>query len=179
MSLNTSKPGNADPKLDLSPGQPNRPVPLRVLLLGIAALLFTIFVGAQVFPVLFAILFPPAAPLIENANLVSHQNQDYGVDEWVYTSDKAACEVVHYYQEKGGDCIISQACNPPSRDQNQSLPRSSSDETSRCTGQMKFSLFALRWEAIITPVVSPDYKTEFHLSREIFWTGSVPPLSSN
>jgi hypothetical protein len=164
--LNTNSPGSAEPE------EAKRPVPLRVLLGGLAAVLFAIFIGTQVFPVLYALLFPPLPPLPGNATQVSHTSADHGADEWVYKSDQSACTLVAFYAAQGGECQIAPECHPPSSDS----ASPAGTRVSTCVGQIKFSGFVMRWQAVITPQF--DDKSELALSRSIFWSDTVPPLTA-
>jgi hypothetical protein len=44
-----------------------------------------------------------------------------------------------------------------------------------CSADTKFSIFAMRWQAIITAGYSADGQTRLEISREISWSGSLPP----
>src|SRR3954447_18209994 len=93
---------------ETAPLPTNRRVPTRIIILGIVAVVFAIVVGSQIIGVLYAIFFPPAAPIPDQVDLVSHTSTDYGTDDWLYSSNKlSACDVVHYYESKEGQYRIA------------------------------------------------------------------------
>ena len=158
---------------DTSP-QPRR-VPTRIIVMGLIAVVFALVIGSQVIGILYAIFFPPAAPIPDEATLISHTSKDYGVDDWLYSSNKPACDVVRFYVEKQGQCRISPVwCqdtnpNPPAEVNNRG------QNVARCESTQNFSIFALRWEVVIATGSSLDQVSQFRLNREIYWTGAVPP----
>jgi hypothetical protein len=142
-----------------------RPVPLRILFMGLVAVLLALVIGTQVIPVLFSVFFPPQPPIPDNATLVSHTSEDRGADQWVYRASQSACDAVKFFQGHGGICQIASECNP--------LPESAllTTRISSCTGQITYSAFAMRWQAEITP---DGDQSEINLSRQVFWSGVVP-----
>ena len=163
--MSTSKTGNHD-----SGPVEAAHLPLTALILGIAGLLLAVYIGSQVLGILVAILFPPDPPLAGGAALVSHTSSEHGLDDWVYTIAQNPCDVLVFYQEVGAECdVVPASCAEAGTRQfspNQSL--------ARCSGVMSFSIFAMRWDAGISSGQQSD-QTDLHLSREIFWTGAVPP----
>ena len=155
----------------------NRRVPARIIILGIIAIIFAVVVGSQVIGVLYAIFFPPAAPLPDQVTLVSHTSKDYGSDDWLYTSNKlSACDVVRFYESKDGQCRIAPlACAADGSTQTASGSSANGQNIARCTANQNFSIFALHWEVIIATGATADQTSQFRLNREIFWTGAVPP----
>lgn len=134
-------------------------------MLGVAGLLLAFYIGSQVLGVLVGILFPPTPPLLSNLTLVSHQNDGHGVDAWVYDVAQSPCEVVIFYQSSGGTCEVA----PDYCQQSNNIP-----SVVICSGEVTFSIFAMRWDAVIDPGATSD-QTRLRLSREVFWTGAVPP----
>jgi hypothetical protein len=90
--------------------------------------------------------------------------------------------VLTYFINSGGQCRIApEQC----KDENKESGDSSSSSVAvsvlgqhiaRCIGESKISIFAMRWQAIIATGPSPDVPTEFRITREIYWTGQVPPM---
>ena len=165
-------------------GSEARPVPWKIIILGIVALVLAVVIATQVLGVLYVILFPPQPPLPADVSLVRHTNTDYGVDEWLYNSSQSACTVMKFYVEKNGQCRIAPLqCEGDNPTYDKTLPGVSafSQNVARCTGETKVSIFAMRWEVDIATGPSPDVPTQFSLTREVFWTGQVPhsnPTSS-
>jgi hypothetical protein len=148
-----------------------------MLLVGIFALALAVFIATQVIGVLYAIVFPPAPPLPDKTTVISHKNIAYGVDDWEYGTDQDACRVVQFYAEKGGACRAAPfQCAPnPSPDDLTPGQNTEGQHVARCVGQTQFSVFAMRWEAIIAANYQAQGKTHFRLTREVYWTGAVPP----
>lgn len=167
-------PETAETQTEAAQEQPSRPVSLRIIVLGVLTLVLAVLIATQVIGVLYAIVFPPAPPVPENSTLTSHIGSDYGVDTWLYTSQQSPCDVLNYYVTQGGQCRLSPGvCESNTTE---STGSRSAQHVARCIGTTSFSLFALRWQAVIASGGSADVATEFRLEREIFWSGSVPPL---
>lgn len=150
---------------------PSRAVPWRVILLGIAALALALFIGTQVIGILYSIVAPPLPPLPESAKQLEHTSSDYGVDDWLYGVNQSACGVVRFYQEHDADCQIT--IDPCAGDTVTAARHR--NRVAQCTSERKFSIFAVRWDVKITSGYTEDGITHFQLSREVFWSGSVPP----
>jgi len=165
--------GNPDSPETPTPNNRLRPLlTLGALGLAIAA---AFVIGVQFISILYAILFPPLPPLIEGATLVSSTQHDYGVDDWVYTVDQEACSVAEYYIEQGGSCDITpMLCGEISID----IPRIN-QHIARCIGDVRFSIFAMRWRTLISTGDLGEPQTIFRLSREVFWTGEIPPATAD
>lgn len=172
--MNTNKPGSPSSADDAArPGR--RFLPWQVILLGGAALALAVLIGTQVIGVLYSILAPPSPPLPEGARLLSHTGFDYGVDDWLYGTDERACTVARFYQEQGGVCRVSVGdCEGDSSMRLGPAP-AEPQNVARCVGEVYFSIFAMRWEVTIASGYEKDGQTRFSLSREVFWTGSIPP----
>lgn len=168
--MNSSNTGSAEAEPDRNKSTPERrTVPIPVLLAGVAALLFTVFIGIGVLPVLYAFLFPPVPPLPANFSLVTHSSPDYGQDDWRYTSPEDSCKVAQFFVEKGADCQLAYVCNPAA------VPLTTvtlAERTTACSGQTQFSIFVMGWQAIITPTFAGG--SELRLARRISWTGDKP-----
>ncbi len=156
----------------------NRRIPTKVIVMGLIAIVFAIVIGSQVIGVLYAIFFPPAAPIPEQVTLVSHTGGDYGVDDWLFSSNQTPCEVLRFYQTKAAECRVAPVwCDTSTSATPPEGSKTSSQNVARCIGTQIFSIFALRWETVIATGSTPDQITQFRLNREIFWTGAVPPYN--
>lgn len=155
-----------------------RRVPVKVIVMGLIAIVFAIVTGSQVIGVLYAIFFPPAAPLPDKVTLVSHTSKDYGTDDWLYTSSQTACDVVRFYESKEAECRVAPVwCADETSQITSDGSSTGGQNVARCIGTQNFSIFALRWEVVIATGSSKDQLTQFRLNREIFWTGAVPPYN--
>jgi hypothetical protein len=125
---------------------------------AVAVLGCAFVVGWQALGVLYGIFFPPEPPLFPNMQLVNHTNEAHGVDAWRYTTLRPLDDVEGFYVEAGGAC---------SRD-----VTTLSQPVARCAGRADFSIFALRWQAVITAPLNRAGATTIDLSREVFWLGS-------
>ncbi len=152
-----------------------RRVPTKIIVMGLVAIVFALVIGSQVIGVLYAIFFPPAAPVPDQATLVSHTSKDYGVDDWLYTSNQTPCEVVRFYQSNDAQCRVAPVwCDTGAATAPEGL-KTSGQNVARCIGIQNFSIFALRWEVIVATGTTADQPSQFRLNREIYWTGAVPP----
>jgi len=179
----TTKPGNLDTVPDDEISQEvaestRRGVPWKIIVLAIVALGLGLVIGTQVIGVLYVILFPPLPPLPGEVTQVSHTNADYGVDEWLYTSRQNVCDVLNFYIEQGGQCRIAPLQCGDNRTDDESLTGATTlgQHVARCVGETKASIFAMRWLAVIATGSNPDTPTEFRLTREIYWSGQIPPI---
>jgi hypothetical protein len=155
-SLDTSSTGS--PKDQVVTAREGARLPWLILIVGIVGLLLALYIGSQVLGVLVGILFPPNPPLPPNVAQVSHQSTEHGVDEWVYASDVVAPDaIIDYYEAAGADC--------------ETIPTANQQITT-CSGEKTFSIFAMRWDAVISANAEGS---ELRLSREVFWTGAIPP----
>jgi len=136
-----------------------------LLLISVVAVIFALFIGTQVIGVLYAIVYPAQPPLFSDSRELRHTSDSYGVDEWLYATDEDACEVLSFYQAEAETCRVSP------NDCSSGLPN---QNVARCTGEKSFSIFAMKWEVNISTGDRTSEKTIFSLSREIFWTGSIP-----
>lgn len=141
-----------------------------------AVVLFAIalFIASQIVGVLYGMVFPAQAPLPANTTQLEHKNEAYGVDEWFYSSPDDACAVTRYYQQNGGFCIFAPGVCESGFTRVEINP---GDNVARCSGDVYFSIFAMRWHANIAAGYTNGDPTRFRLSREVFWTGTLP-LSS-
>lgn len=155
-----------------SPAQSSQRVFWFLLALGVS-LILALVVGRRVVGVLYSIVAPPDAPLPTDTREISHTSAAYGVDEWVYGTDQNACELVSFYIDQQGECRIApNACSETNFGATEPTP---GEHVARCTGVIPFSIFTMRWEAIIATNYVVDGRTHFRLLREIFWTGQAPP----
>lgn len=168
--------GSADAPDESAPHAVGNGVPLKVILILALALLLALVVGLQVIGVLYAILFPPSPPVPAAAQLQEHINSAYGTDEWLYTIDQPACEVTLYFETQApGSCQVSLGACESGATAPDTMAVGVPQNIARCASESRFSLFALRWEAIIATDPDNTAATLFRVQREVFWTGAVPP----
>jgi hypothetical protein len=168
-SLDTSSTGS--PKDQIALAREGARLPWTILIVSLVGLLLALYIGSQVLGVLVGILFPPGPPLPANLMLLSHQAIEHGVDEWVYESaDSSPNAILDYYRGMGADC--STAREPLQDPDESSLVTKELFAT--CSGEMTFSIFAMRWDAAISAGANA-VGSEVRVSREVFWTGAVPP----
>jgi hypothetical protein len=156
-----------------SPDEQSWKFPWLLILLAVI-LVLALVIGTQVIGVLVAILAPPEPPVPADAQQLSHSSQEQGVDEWVYGSDTNACEIVNFYRENNGVCVVDPVwCFD---DQNLA-PRAGSgwQPVATCSADVTFSIFVMRWYAEISAGHADGGQTHIELSREISWSGSLPP----
>lgn len=145
---------------------------LPLIFAGLAVAL-AIFVGTQVIGVLYNIVFPPPPPRPDGVVELERVNEAHGVDTWQYATAQDACSVMRFYESEGGTCNYA-----PDRCEGGFVDLSTvvaGDNVGQCEGTANFSIFALQWEAVIATGYSDENPTRFRLSREVFWTGEVPP----
>lgn len=158
--------GNAEPEIVI-----RRP---RLTLLLIAVVIMLAFlIGTQIIGVLYGIVFPPKPPLPPFAREVRHTAGEYGVDEWVYWSSDNACQTLQFYRRYAETCTVAPMNCDASGMVLGETPRS--QHVGRCTGTITFSIFAMRWSANIATGDTNANETLFSLSRDISWTGVLPP----
>lgn len=176
LSLNMSKAGDPNNQHENESAPAKSRLKGALTLIAVAVALVTaFFVGVQVISVLSAILFPPTPPVVANATLISTTNHDYGVDDWVYETEVDACDVAAFYLEMGGVCRFPPAtCGEITFE----IPQYN-QHVARCIGDVEFSIFAMRWRALISTGDRNGSATVFRISREIYWTGAIPPSTAD
>ncbi|GAB1421957.1 hypothetical protein MASR2M15_21590 [Anaerolineales bacterium] len=140
------------------------------LLIGIGVVV-AILIAFPVISVLLAIIFPPMPPLPEQAQEVRYENFGYGVDDWLFDVADDACSSLAVYASSDGDCTIEEGICDASLRQSRFTP---DEHVGQCSGVINFSIFALRWDAVIANDDTEGH-SRLRLTREVFWTGSVPP----
>ncbi len=154
-----------------SAGSPEQPVShlwLLALAFGVCGLVCAATVGLQAAAILMAIVFPPEPPVPEGAVLVAHTNAAHGVDTWRYRINLPPCDMVAFFKEKGGRCVVRDGwCGGAD-------PGLVNIGVAQCSGDIAFSVFAQRWQARIS-IGSDQNVTDLTLSREISWMGALPP----
>ena len=144
------------------------PIGLALIAAG-AALLFAVVVGPRLIGLLFGIISPPLPPLPDGVTQVSYEQSAYGVDQWTYTTEGSICELVTFFESQGGQCPIL----PPSCQTG--TPEVDKDFLARCYGDVEFAAFMMRWRLEIPHRASSRSALRFELSRQISWTGDLPP----
>ena len=158
-------------------GSPNEPeqstggIPLlAALLAGLVAVIFIALIGPRLVGILFAIISPPEPPVPDSIRLLGYYRDVYGTDTWQYDTGADVCELVTFYMEQGGICPVM-----PPRCSADSSGSQSDDFIARCSGELDFSIFAMRWGFDVPLRTAPGGTLRFEVTREIFWTGDVPP----
>lgn len=162
-----------EPDESLEGDQPTSGRSRLLLVIFAGVLIASLVIGIQAFGILYSIVFPPAPPLLPDVTEARHTSIDHGVDEWVYQTNLPACDVVEFYEQKGGACAIRVDLCIDDASENVTFG-TVGQHVATCTGAVEFSLFAYRWEANIADGYQ-DMQTQFNLIREVFWTGAVPP----
>lgn len=141
------------------------------LLLGIALFIVVMAITLPFLPTLVAIAMPPAPPLPQTSlTTVSHQNYDYGVDEWEYLASATPCDLVTYYQSVGGSCSITPFECGTSTDFSRQ-----NELVARCAGREQIGQFGLVWEARINRIADDPARARLRIYRAINWLSSEPP----
>jgi hypothetical protein len=144
------------------------------VLAAFIAVALSVYIGLQVIGVLFSMVSPPQPPRPEDPRQLEYTSMAYGVDEWIYATQQDACTVVDYYEALDATCeLIGNVC-----DASRSPVLSAAQQNvAQCSGELTFSIFAMRWNAVIATGYRGDEPTHFRLSREVYWTGEVPPTN--
>jgi hypothetical protein len=170
--LNTSSNGNPDPDQALTPA-PKRRRGIWFTLLGFLLVIIAFLISIQVIAVLYAIINPPLPPVYTSAQQLEYRSQAYGVDEWVYGTTEDACRVSRFFANNGGNCAFTRdVCDRGFIDPAEVLR---SENVAQCTGIVQFSIFAMRWRVSVAGGYRDRFATRFVLTREVFWSGEVPP----
>jgi hypothetical protein len=120
---------------------------------------------------LYGLVFPPDAPVPEDVVMIEHENFAYGVDEWLYGTQTAACDVITFYLESGANCRITPGqcgtglTNPSAQ---------TVQNVATCTDTVAFSIFEMSWETTIATGYRTGEPTRFRIHREIYWIGTAP-----
>lgn len=132
----------------------------------------SLVLGFQLITIVYAIISPPKPPLPDNVTEISHDNISFGVDEWLYETEQDGCEVLDFFIEHDGVCRI-----PPATCGSEGFapPAIGTQHIGTCTGESEFSIFHMRWHAVIS--ISNEW-TQFQMEREVLWTGSPPDATS-
>ncbi len=164
--MNTTNDGS--PSVSQVP--PRRGLPLGLGLVGAGvALLVAILFGPRLVGLLFAIASPPMPPLPEAVTALSHEELAYGVDRWTYSTEGNICELVTFYESHEGQCpVLPPSCQAET-------PIVNPDLLARCHGDVEFAAFLMRWRLEIPHRGGHTSTLRFELSRQISWTGTLPP----
>jgi hypothetical protein len=156
-----------------APPPKRRLAPWLSIIISILALAIALFIGSQVLGVLYGIFFPPHPPIPSGVTQLNHKSEDYGVDEWIYGTDENSCDMVTFYVEAGGVCKVS-PLGCAGRDNTSTSGSTPGDFVANCSGEMTFSIFAMRWEVDISTGYEEGPITHLRTTREVFWAGTVP-----
>jgi hypothetical protein len=143
---------------------------LAALLAGLVAIIFIALIGPRLVGILFAIMAPPEPPVPGNIRLLGYSREAYGTDTWQYDTQADVCELVTFYLAQGGICPVI----PPRCALNSSSSQSD-DFIAQCSGDIDFSIFAMRWGFDVPVRSAPGPDLRFQVTRKIFWTGDLPP----
>ncbi len=136
---------------------------------GIVVVGLALLIGAQAVGVLYALAAPPDAPLPADVRQLSSQQETHGVDSAVYSTRRPACEIVAFYREAGGQCTLEPGwCGAGDANTAEKY----ADPVAQCAGRTDFSIFEMRWQAVISAGYYGEEPTQFELSRTVFWTGA-------
>ncbi|PJF21183.1 MAG: hypothetical protein CUN56_12405 [Phototrophicales bacterium] len=147
--------------------------PLWIILLAVVVVIFSAYLGLQIFSVLWGIIFIPDAPRPPDVVELSHDGGDYGYDLWHYESKLPPCELIAFYEQAGSTCTINAgACDGMTYIH----PIYEEPNFAVCTGIREFSIFALRWEATLDVLYleNPSF-SRFTLESEVLWGGVSSP----
>jgi len=145
------------------------------LLVTILAVGLSLVVGFQLIGILYAILLPANPPLPDNITEISHDNLDYGVDEWVYSTAEDACQIVEFFEQQGASCNVA----PGACSETGFVPASPNTQNiGTCVGEDDFSIFLMRWEAVITIGYRDEESTRFYIERAVLWSSNTPVSTS-
>lgn len=143
---------------------------------ALAALVVSLVIGAQLFRILYVVVFHPAPPLPDNMTRTEHDDIEFGVDTWTYTVDMNPCELVQFYEDAGGVCRTAEnVCSGNVY----TGPDYALDDLATCVGNETHSIFGLRWESrIYTQRIRGENITKLEITREMLWSGPAPPATS-
>jgi hypothetical protein len=153
--------------------------PLPLIIVALIVLGFSLVVGVQLFGVLFALVFPPDAPVPPRAVQVEYENLAHGKDRWRYELALDPCEVAAFYESHNSTCVFAEAMCSPAGYVSLGYRRY---DAAYCIGTSSYSIFGLRWEVLVETRFRDGAEiTILELDREVLWGGipqatSTPPL---
>ncbi|MEQ8677574.1 MAG: hypothetical protein RLP44_13745 [Aggregatilineales bacterium] len=126
-------------------------------------------IGFQLLGILYGLIFPPDAPLPDDATEISHENLAYGSDRWVYGTDTDGCALVEFYVANDGLCVVAPgACI----DGEFQFMNPNQQTIATCEGEKEFSIFALRWSVTIGTGYATAPTTRFNMEQDVLWFGA-------
>lgn len=153
----------------------SRPVWL-VGVVGVIALVVLCAFSLPFLNVLFTIVNVPRPPLPPGLNEIRHENYDYGVDEWWYTSDNDPCQFVAFYEARGLLCNTTPLQCNRGDDFSGGNFSAVSPLVSRCTGgNENLGLFSMDYWVIVTRDQTDPRKGGLDVWRSINWLSGVTP----
>jgi hypothetical protein len=142
-------------------------------------LIASCFLSIELLGIVRGFMSPPSAPIPADARQLSHQSLGGRSSLAIYQIDTPPCEVINFYQQQGGTCVIhAGACGDDGR---YTPPVYETDFFATCEKVTPFSIFGQRWQARLLPFYqnpSPPY-TRFELQNDLLWGGFVPTPSIN
>lgn len=162
------------PALETEQTSPPRRRGLLPLLAAVVLVGIALFVASQFIGVLYALVFPANAPVPQNVTELEHTSEAYGVDQWLYSTSEDACVMVRFFENNGGVCNV--APGMCSGGFISTGPFSPATNVAQCSGDVMFSIFAMRWRSNIATGYRDGEPTRFQLGREVYWTGTLPSM---
>lgn len=136
------------------------------IMAGIAAVIFGIVVVIQIATPLAGMIAPADPPFFEPATLLTHENSGTGIDEWLFETGAAGCEVYEWYNERAEFCRLTPGSGCAGTDLFQ---HDNSYSVAYCQGSVPFGDFAADWEIYIATGYNEEERTRFRLAREVDW----------
>jgi len=144
-------------------------LPLWIPLAGLlVAMIFAVFVGVRIFPVLAALLFPPEPPLPPgDVRLIgTPENKGVGRDEWLFGTNGNACELMRYYQDRLGGCeedpsISCATASGQGPDVVAAVP------VAVCQAVQEIGTYRVSWTIRIATNYKDGPVTQFRITREV------------
>ncbi|GAB4508507.1 MAG: hypothetical protein OHK0046_01160 [Anaerolineae bacterium] len=147
-----------------------------ILVALVVGVVLSLVFGLQLFRVVSGLVFPPEPPTPPGLTLSVHENLDHGVDEWVYSSAALSpCEIVAFYEGENSLCTTTWCDGGAFNSPGYAL-----EEVAVCIGTDTFSIFGLRWEAVIyTRYISGEEVTYVDVRRDVLWSGPAPAATTS
>jgi hypothetical protein len=136
-----------------------------------------LFLGIQLFRVLFGLVFPEDPPIPPNAVETSHESVYYGVDDWRYETELNPCELARFYEDEGAVCVIQEGL---CADESYHSPGYTIESVATCSGRKNFAGFGMLYDLTIGihSRRGADEQTYFNIRRETLWGGPPRPTST-
>ncbi len=81
------------------------PLPTWVILAGMAvALILAVIILLRIGGPLYDLVFPTSLLKPDGVEEVEHNDPEKGTENWLFSTDKSADEVIRFYEDEGGTC---------------------------------------------------------------------------